>query len=355
MFDKLDEIEKKFDELTIKLSEPDIASNPSKFKKIARERSTLEETVKTWQKYKNIDKQITENKELVSGKDKEIASLAKEEIPSLEKEKSALKIKLKKLLVPKDPDDDRDLILEIRAGTGGDEAALFAGNLFRMYQRFAETKNWKVDIIEHNPTGKGGFKEVIAEVTGIGAYGYLKYESGVHRVQRVPETEASGRVHTSACTVAVLPVADEVDIDINPADLRIDTFRASGAGGQHVNKTDSAIRITHIPTGLVVECQDDRSQHRNKAMALKILRSRILEQEKIKQHQERADVRKQMVKTGNRSEKIRTYNFPQNRLTDHRIGLTLHNLDIILEGKLINVLDALREYNTKLMMSVSDD
>ena len=350
MFDQLIEIEKKFEELSHELSKPEIASNPNKYKKIARERAGLEKTVNTWREYKEIKQDYDNNKDLAHNKDKDLADLAKEELPELETKLGKLEAKLKELLIPKDLDDDRDLILEIRAGTGGDEAALFAGDLFRMYQRFAEIQKWGFEILESNPTGLGGFKEVTIEVTGLGAYGALKFESGVHRVQRVPKTESSGRVHTSACTVASLPVAEEVDLDINPADLRIDTYRASGAGGQHVNTTDSAVRVTHIPTGTVVACQDGRSQHANKATAMRILRSRILEAEKEKHAKEVSDARRQMVKSGDRSEKIRTYNFPQNRLTDHRIGLTLYNLDQILDGKLIEVVQQLQINANKMFL-----
>jgi peptide chain release factor 1 len=342
MFKKLDDVEKKFNELTEQLSNPDIISNQNQFQAIAKERAHLSELMDTYTLYKATTKELEDNRELMNSEDdKELREMAAAEIPALETQIEELEQKMKIQLLPKDPYDDKNIILEIRAGTGGDEAALFAADLFRMYSRYAEQKNWKVEVLEQNATGLGGFKELIAVISGDRVYSELKFESGVHRVQRVPSTETQGRVHTSACTVAVMPEAEDIDIHVEESDLRIDVYRASGPGGQGVNRTDSAVRITHIPSGTVVACQDERSQHKNKARAMKILKSRILEMESAKQAEERSATRKSMVKTGDRSEKIRTYNFPQNRLTDHRINLTLHNLLLILDGRLGDVLEPL--------------
>jgi len=345
MHEKLNEIEARFDELTHQLSDPAIASNPDQYQKIAKQRSDLEELVATWRACKEVQKQIDDNNAIVSTEsDEELRGMAREEIPELTKERAALDQKIKVLLLPKDPNDEKNILLEIRAGTGGEEAALFAADLFRMYSRYAETKKWKVEVLGHSETGIGGLKELIALIAGDQVYSHLKYESGVHRVQRVPKTEASGRIHTSACTVAVLPEAEDVDVHIDEKDLRVDVYRASGPGGQGVNTTDSAVRVTHIPTGLVVACQDERSQHKNKARGMKILKSRLLDHLQQKQDAERSAERRSQVKTGDRSEKIRTYNFPQSRMTDHRIGLTKHNLDAILDGDLDDTIVALREY-----------
>jgi len=346
MHEKLNEIEERFDELTHQLSDPEVASNPDKYQKIAKQRSDLEELVATWRAHKEVQQQIDDNNAIVAAEDdEELRSMAREEIPELETELEALSQKLKVLLLPKDPNDEKNILLEIRAGTGGEEAALFAADLFRMYSRYAEAKKWKVEILEHSETGIGGIKELIALIAGDKVYSHLKYESGVHRVQRVPKTEASGRIHTSACTVAVLPEAEDVDVQIDEKDLRIDVYRASGPGGQGVNTTDSAVRITHLPTGLVVACQDERSQHKNKARAMKILKSRLLDHIQQQQDAERSAERRSQVKSGDRSEKIRTYNFPQSRMTDHRIGLTKHNLDAILDGDLEDTIVALREHD----------
>lgn len=351
MFEKLKEVDKRYEELTEKLSDPKIIADQSQFQSIAKERSDLEEIVVSFRRFQEVEKHLKGNKEIVKTEpDEELREMARSEIPALEQELADLEQKLRLLLLPKDPNDEKNILLEIRAGTGGEEAALFAADLFRMYQRFAEQKSWKVEVLEQNATGLGGFKELIALISGERVYSHLKYESGVHRVQRVPTTEASGRVHTSACTVAVLPEAEDIDVQIDEKDLRVDVYRASGPGGQGVNRTDSAVRLTHLPTGLVVACQDERSQHKNKARAMKILKSRLLDMEQQKQAAERTETRRAMVGTGDRSEKIRTYNFPQNRLTDHRIGLSLHNLTNILDGNLQEMIDAVRmHYQTQAL------
>ena len=344
MLAKLESIEQKFIELEQQLSSPDIFNDQEKYKKISKAHSELTEIVTTFRQYKKVLAEIDENKELLKDKDPEIRDLAAIELEGLKESKKELEERLKILLIPKDPLDEKNIILEIRAGTGGEEAALFAADLFRMYNRYAESKNWKVEIMDANETGTGGFKEIIASISGQQVYSRLKYESGVHRVQRVPVTESQGRIHTSAVTVAILPEAEEVDVKIEPSDLRIDVFRASGPGGQSVNTTDSAVRITHIPTGIVVSCQDEKSQHKNKAKAMKVLRSRLLKIMQEEQKRELDASRKAQVGTGDRSERIRTYNFPQGRVTDHRINLTLYNLEAILEGKLDDIIDPLIQY-----------
>ena len=312
------------------------------YQKYAKEHSDLTELVETIRLYEKLKVRIAENRELLSENDEEIRTMAKEEIPVLQKEQADLEEKIKILLLPKDPNDDKNVFLEIRAGTGGDEAGLFVGDLFRMYARYAESQGWRVEIVSSSPAGgMGGFKEIIAQIDGRGAYSRMKYESGTHRVQRVPVTEAQGRIHTSAVTVAIMPEAEEVEVTIDPNDLRIDVYRSTGHGGQSVNTTDSAVRITHIPTGLVVTCQDEKSQHKNKAKALRILRSRLLEIEQQKQKAEIDRDRKSQIGSGERSERIRTYNYPQNRVTDHRINLTLYKLDLILEGDLNEVIESL--------------
>lgn len=341
---KIKEIENRYNELEAKLSQPEIINNPKTYQKIAKEHGHLAPIVNTFRKYRSIKEEIEENKTLLRDSDPDIRKLAAEEIEKLKSELKRVEKELKILLLPKDPNDEKNTILEIRAGTGGEEAALFAADLFRMYTKYAELKGWKTEILSQNVTGKGGFKEVIVLIEGKGAYSRLKYEAGVHRVQRVPETEAQGRIHTSAVTVAVLPEAEEVDVEIRPEDLRIDVFRASGHGGQHVNTTDSAVRITHIPTGIVVTCQDERSQHKNKAKAMKVLRSRLLEMQRKQQQMKISEERRSMVGTGDRSERIRTYNFPQGRVTDHRIGLTLYKLNDILEGELDIIIEPLITY-----------
>jgi len=344
MFKKLEELEKKYEELNKDLSDPEIIADQPKFQECAKIHSDISKPVLKYKEYKGIIKEIEENSKLFSEeKDIEFKKLISEELEKLKEKKLNLEIKLKEIIFPKDPYDKKNCIVEVRAGAGGDEAALFAGDLFRMYSRFAENNGWKTDVMSSSPTGIGGFKEIIFSITGIGVYGKLKYESGVHRVQRVPITESSGRIHTSTVTVAILPEAEEVELEISPNDLKIDRFRSTGPGGQSVNTTDSAIRITHIPTGMVVTCQDEKSQHKNKDKALKILRARLLDMAEREKHEELALKRKSQVGTGDRSERIRTYNFPQNRITDHRIGLNLHNLEEVLEGYLNDLVVNLSE------------
>jgi peptide chain release factor 1 len=341
MFQKLDEVENRYEELEKLLTDPKVLGNPKEMQKLARERAGISKLVETYRAYKKVEEEIKESHNLLTESDEEMRELAKAELQSLKERQAALEEEIKILLLPQDPRDDKNIFLEIRAGTGGEEAALFAADLFRMYAKFAEMNRWRVEVMSQNATGLGGFKEIIALIEGKKVYSRLKYESGVHRVQRVPVTESSGRIHTSAVTVAVLPEADEVEVEINPNDLRIDVYRSSGPGGQSVNTTDSAVRITHIPTGMVVTCQDEKSQHKNKAKALKVLRARLLDQLMEEQHNEISEDRKSQVGSGDRSERVRTYNFPQNRITDHRLGLTLHRLDSVLEGDLAEVVDAL--------------
>jgi peptide chain release factor 1 len=341
MLDKLKMIENKYEELNRLLSDPHVFAVPSDFQKYSREHAELQPIVEKIQGYRKLLDDLGSTEELLSSGDAEIKELAKAELEELKKRRPVLEEELKFMLLPADPRDAKSVILEIRAGTGGEEAALFGANLLRMYTKYAETKRWKVEVISMNTTGIGGIKEVVASIEGKGAYSRLKYESGVHRVQRVPSTEASGRIHTSAATVAVLPEAEEVDIKIDQKDLRIDTFCSSGAGGQSVNTTYSAVRIVHIPTGVVVQCQDERSQTKNKDKAMKVLRARLYDIELEEKEKERAQARKSQVGTGDRSERIRTYNFPQNRVTDHRTGLTLHKLEQVLEGNLDELIDNL--------------
>ncbi len=344
MFQKLDEVENHYEELEKLLTDPKVLGNPKEMQKLARERAGISKLVETYRAYKKVEEEIKESHNLLTESDEEMRELAKAELQSLKERQAALEEEIKTLLLPQDPRDDKNIFLEIRAGTGGEEAALFAADLFRMYAKFAEMNRWRVEVMSQNPTGLGGFKEIIALIEGKKVYSRLKYESGVHRVQRVPVTESSGRIHTSAVTVAVLPEADEVEVEINPNDLRIDVYRSSGPGGQSVNTTDSAVRVTHIPTGLVVTCQDEKSQHKNKAKALKVLRARLLDQLMEEQHNEISEDRKSQVGSGDRSERVRTYNFPQNRITDHRLGLTLHRLDSVLEGDLAEVVDVLNAH-----------
>ena len=344
MFSKIKEIEERYHELEGNLSRPDIIQDQKAYLEYAREHSMLAPIVKTYKKYEAIKAEIDSNRSLLYDSDPEIKKLAEEEIELLQSNLSDIEKEMKLLLLPKDPNDTKNILLEIRAGTGGEEAALFAADLFRMYSRYAESKSWKTEILSQNITGKGGFKEIILLIEGKMVYSRLKYESGVHRVQRVPETEAQGRIHTSAVTVAVLPEAEDIEVEIDPEDLRIDVYRASGHGGQHVNVTDSAVRITHIPTGLVVTCQDEKSQHKNKAKAMKVLKSRLLDLRQNEQNSKISEERKNLVGSGDRSERIRTYNFPQGRVTDHRIGLTLYKLDNIMEGDLDIITDPLITY-----------
>ncbi|MDO3377663.1 peptide chain release factor 1 [Geoalkalibacter halelectricus] len=351
MFNKLEEVVDRFREVEGLLSDPAVMSNQDKYRALTKEHSDLSEIVEVYQRYRKTCEAIAGNRELLRDPDPEVKEMARSELPELEEVKEQLEKELHLLLLPRDPNDDKNIILEIRAGTGGEEAALFAADLFRMYSRYADTKGWKVEIMSLSEADAGGIREVIALISGNRVYSRLKFESGTHRVQRVPATEAQGRIHTSACTVAVLPEADEVDVDIDPGDLRIDVYRASGAGGQHVNKTESAVRITHIPTGVVVACQDEKSQHKNKAKAMKILSSRILESMRAAQDAKMAADRKSQVGSGDRSERIRTYNFPQGRCTDHRIGLTLYRLDAIMQGDIDEIVDALTTHTQSEALS----
>ncbi len=342
MMDKIEELERRYQELEALLSDPAIISNQPEFRKFSREHSDLSELVAVYRRYRKVLGEISDNRELLA--DPDMKEMAEDELKSLVAEKDRLDADIRLLLLPKDPNDDKSVILEIRAGTGGDESALFAGDLFRMYSRYADTNRWKVEVVSASESERGGYKEIIASVEGVGVFAKLKYESGTHRVQRVPETEAQGRIHTSACTVAIMPEAEDVDIDIRPDDLKIDVYRSSGAGGQHVNTTDSAVRITHLPTGTVVACQEERSQIKNRATAMKVLKTRILATIQQAQDSKLAADRKQQVGSGDRSERIRTYNFPQGRMTDHRIGLTLYRLDSIMTGDIAEITDALRAY-----------
>ncbi|MBN1627778.1 MAG: peptide chain release factor 1 [Deltaproteobacteria bacterium] len=344
MFAKIKELEDRFMQLEGDLSRPETVRDQKTYQKLTKDHSQLAPIVHAFRRYNAVKQEIAGNRSLLDDPDPDMKRLAREEIETLKEELSRLENNLKLLLLPKDPNDEKNIILEIRAGTGGEEAALFAADLFRAYMKYAEMKRWKTDIMSRNSTGIGGFKEIVVLIEGNDVYSRLKFESGVHRVQRVPETEAQGRIHTSAVTVAVLPEAEEVDVKVNMEDLRIDTYRSSGCGGQHINVTDSAIRITHLPTGLVVTCQDEKSQHKNKAKALKVLRSRLLDMEQEEQRAKISADRKSMVGTGDRSERIRTYNFPQARVTDHRIGLTLYKLEDVMQGNLDLVIEPLIAY-----------
>lgn len=352
---KLEQLLERFQEVSLLLSQPNVISDQNKFKNLSKEYSSLEEIAKSFEEYNNAKINLSSLEELLNEDDEELAKMALLEIEEAKNNLEILDEKLQWKLVPKDPDDERNIYLEVRAGTGGDEAAIFAGDLFRMYSRYAENKGWQIEIISVNHGEHGGFKEIISRISGNNVYANLKFESGTHRVQRVPETESQGRVHTSACTVAILPEVEEIDdIEINTEDLRIDTYRASGAGGQHVNKTDSAIRITHIPTGVVVECQDERSQHKNRAKAMALLKSRLLNAEQAKQEQDIAKSRKLQVGSGDRSERIRTYNYPQGRITDHRINLTIYQLPEIMQGHLSAIIEPLqKEHHTELLAELS--
>ena len=337
-----------YKDITAMLSTPEIYSDRTRMKSLNQELTKLEASVKLFQKYLELEKSISLTRELLTDDDKEMIAIAQDELNNYEKELKVVEIKIIEATVEKDPNDSRDVYMEIRAGTGGEEAAIFAGDLFKMYSRFSERNKWSVEVINSNISDHGGFKEIIFKIIGKNVYSQLKFESGTHRVQRVPNTETQGRVHTSASTVAVLPIIEQVDdVEINPADLRIDTYRASGAGGQHVNKTDSAVRITHLPTGIVSECQDDRSQHKNKAKALEYLHSKLLSAEQDKQKKDTDESRKKQIGSGDRSERIRTYNFPQGRITDHRINLTLYKLEQVIDGNIEPLISALAEESTK--------
>ena len=353
---KLERLSERLQELDALLSDPATINDQKRFRELSREYAEIRPVVACYKDYIKNQDTINTARDMMNDTDKSLREMAAEEVYQAEKNSEHMEMELQRLLLPKDPADDSNIFLEIRAGTGGEEAALFAGDLMRMYMRYAELKGWKIELLSRSESDLSGYREVIMRVIGNGAYSRLKFESGAHRVQRVPETEAQGRIHTSACTVAVLPEVDEIeDVDVNTSDLRIDTFRASGAGGQHVNKTDSAIRITHLPTGIVVECQDERSQHKNKARAMSLLRAKILNMEREKQIVEQAENRRNLVGTGDRSERIRTYNFPQGRVTDHRINLTLYSLDEFMEGNLDMVIDPLiNEYQADQLAALSE-
>ena len=339
MFEKLEDVEKRFEEVSKKISDPEVIARQSEWQKLMKEHAAMVDVVEKYREYKKANKDLEQAKEMLN--DKELKELAEMEIEQIKEKLPKIEEELKILLIPKDPDDDKNIICEIRAGAGGEEAALFAGTLFRMYSMYAENRHWKIDVLNENETGLGGYKEITFMVTGKGAYSRLKFESGVHRVQRVPDTESSGRIHTSTATVAVLPVVEDVEIEINPADVKMEVFRASGAGGQHVNKTSSAVRLIHEPTGIVAECQTERSQTQNREYAMRLLKSRIYEQEKAKQDAELANERKSQVGSGDRSEKIRTYNYPQGRITDHRIGMSIYPMENFLNGGLDEMIDNL--------------
>lgn len=354
---KLENLIDRQEELNALLSDPDTQADPNNFRKLSIELSEITPVIENYQEFRGLEEDAEAAQMMIEEDDKEMRKMAHDELQEIRQRQEELLADLQKLLLPRDPNDDNNIFLEIRAGTGGDEAAIFSGDLFKMYSSYAESHKWKVEVLSKSEGEHGGYKEIISRIEGHGAYSKLKFESGAHRVQRVPETETQGRVHTSACTVAILPEVDEIgdDMDINPSDLRVDTFRASGSGGQHVNKTDSAIRLTHLPTGTVVECQEERSQHKNKARAMSMLKARILDAERNAQQAEQAETRKNLVGSGDRSERIRTYNYPQGRVTDHRINLTLYKLDTILAGDLGQVIDPLTaEHQANLLAELSD-
>ncbi|MCB1877517.1 MAG: peptide chain release factor 1 [Chromatiales bacterium] len=353
---KLESLADRFEEVAALMADPETQSNNDRFRELGREYAQLEPLIQTFHRYQKNLEDIEAAKALLAEKDPEMRAMAKEDLASSEATAESLQHELQILLLPKDPNDQSNVFLEVRAGTGGAEAALFAGDLARMYLRYAELKGWRTETVSESEGEHGGYKEVVIRISGNEVYSRLKFESGAHRVQRVPETESQGRIHTSACTVAILPEVEEIDaVDINPADLRVDTYRASGAGGQHVNKTDSAIRITHLPSGIVVECQDERSQHKNRARAMSLLQARLLQGERDRQTAERAETRRNLVGSGDRSERIRTYNFPQGRITDHRINLTLYKLDAVMQGDLDPVIDPLvQEYQADLLAELAD-
>jgi peptide chain release factor 1 len=353
---KLQALVERLEEVGALLSDPQVVNNQTEFRNLSKEHAQLEPVVTSYQAYLHADSDLQEARDMIASGDRELKEMAQEEYPALEQQLETLEIALQKMLLPRDPNDDANIFLEIRAGTGGDEAAIFAGDLFKMYARYAETQRWQIEIINTSDGEHGGYKEIIARIIGDGAYSKLKFESGAHRVQRVPATETQGRVHTSAATVAIMPEAADVEqVELNPADLKVDTFRASGAGGQHVNKTDSAIRITHLPTGTIVECQDERSQHKNRARAMSLLAARIMDAKRQAHNQEIAQTRKSLVGSGDRSERIRTYNYPQGRVTDHRINLTLYKLDDVMNGGLAQVIDPLiHEYQAEQLAELSN-
>jgi peptide chain release factor 1 len=357
LYEKLNEIETRYEELTAQLSSPEVLGDSARLQKLAKTHAELNQIVTQYREWKKIERHLSEARQMVTeAEDAELKQMAHDEVRELEERKTALEKALKLLLIPRDPNDEKNVILEIRAGTGGEEAALFAGELFRMYSRYAESQGWRVEVLNSSPSDLGGLKEIEASIQGDKVYSKLKYESGVHRVQRVPATEQQGRIHTSAATVAVLPEADDIEVKIEVKDIRVDTFCSSGPGGQSVNTTYSAVRITHLPTGLVVSCQDEKSQIKNRARAMRVLRARLYEMERLKQHEQIAAERRDQIKTGDRSEKIRTYNFPQNRVSDHRIGLTLHQLDSVMEGKLGPLVDGLvTHYETERLNKELDD
>ena len=353
---KLESVRDRFEELAGLLADPEVIGNQNRFRDLSKEYSRIEPIVKLFSDYESIDRDIAAAEEMAADKDEDVRQMGEEELATLQERHDELELELQKALIPPDPHDESNVYLEIRAGTGGDEAAIFAGDLFRMYSKYAESMGWSVEILSAREGEHGGYKEIISRITGSGIYAALKFESGAHRVQRVPATESQGRIHTSACTVAVLPEVDEVEAEeINPADLRVDTYRASGAGGQHVNKTDSAVRLTHLPTGIVVECQDERSQHKNRARAMSLLQARLLDARIAEQESEQAQQRKLLVGSGDRSERIRTYNYPQGRVTDHRINLTLYKLDEVLEGGLDQVVQPLvNEYQADQLAAIAN-
>ncbi|MGD8379093.1 MAG: peptide chain release factor 1 [Gammaproteobacteria bacterium] len=354
--DKLESLTGRFEEVGHLLSDPDTIADQNRFRDLSREFAQLEKVVATYREHQQATADIAAAREMAGDNDAAMREMATEELSAAQSRAEALELQLQKLLLPRDPHDDSNIFLEIRAGTGGDEAALFAGDLFRMYCRYAEQQRWQVEVLSESEGEHGGYKEIICRLVGHGAYSRLKFESGAHRVQRVPETESQGRIHTSACTVAILPEAEEIeDIEINPSELKVDTFRASGAGGQHVNKTDSAIRVTHLPTGIVVECQDERSQHKNRARAMSLLKARLLNAERERQVSEQTETRRLLVGSGDRSERIRTYNFPQGRVTDHRVNLTLYKLEDVLAGNLDLVIEPLmQEYQADQLAQLAD-
>lgn len=357
LLSKLETLSDRHEEISALLADPGVISNQNKFRDLSKEYSQIGPVVGCYKRYRELLENIAEAKGMLNDSDPDMRALGEEELKRCEQSQDELELELQTLLLPADPNDEHNIFLEIRAGTGGDEAAIFAGDLYRMYARYAEKKRWQIEVISDNPGEHGGHKELILRVIGHGAYSKLKFESGGHRVQRVPETESQGRIHTSACTIAVMPEIPEVEQpDINPADLKVDTFRASGAGGQHVNKTDSAIRITHLPTGIIVECQDERSQHKNRARAMSLLQAKIYAEERARQDAEQAQTRKSLVGSGDRSERIRTYNYPQGRITDHRINLTLYKLADVMEGDLNQLIEPLtQEHQAQLLTQLSDE